>query len=801
MLWYKKVCILLLFHIVTSSFASLSKITSLEDKEEYYQKIINDFVDFIGNQSEVGLFDESTNQNYKDCINNNDTENEINQTNQIYDLIDYSGKDVGDPGFENDCLLNGKNTFFLLSYSLNLAEYLKKQTQDKEVLSFLDKKNFTTGICAFKRCLPFLKDFFDSQKNGKFEKFLKDNYYLINFTTYNSDITKEQLNKESGGGKLAFMIFWWGSVTIFLFRLLCSFIKVIFFSTFKVHVPSDESEQLPEKKKKKKKSNSLKREKTAKTIDDGIFLFSNDNIEPKIIISDKKPYIQRFLNFCDLSYNLKYLSSIKNNYYTDEGLEIFSFFKFITMILLTYNHCIYISIMLPGADYLNESFYTSFFFFMMKFPIFSSSSWIILEAAITSYKLLSFLKKEINSSNNNGVSFWMFALFFMRAVPKMVLTIIVYFFLHIYLKYIQLLMNSGGSSFLYYLDNMQENRFCYSNPFHIFIPFYIQYVDNTMYFTNCFRFANITFNQLYCFIFLLLIVYICFKAKSRILDFCILGGLILNICLTILSCEVFNNAIPFDNYTISEIQGHAVTEKKTHLFINYYLIGSFVGLSYFYYGDMISQNALSLNQDYYPFGFCYSIVTFLDPLKQWIKTVIAIVAFLLMILLSSIYSIVRAIKNIGVTETVILVKFNGFLKFIYYYEKDIFSLLLGVILLIAMVYPKDTAFYNLIKPNIFVIFNRIGFAFFTSANALIYLANSMFNIKLKMTYQNLFFINIGLFLIVTFISIIFTIIFELPLRIFIIKIDNLIRHKEKKVSKIDQIKQEKEFPLLDKKIL
>ena len=175
MLWYKKVCILLLFHIVTSSFASLSKITSLEDKEEYYQKIINDFVDFIGNQSEVGLFDESTNQNYKDCINNNDTENEINQTNQIYDLIDYSGKDVGDPGFENDCLLNGKNTFFLLSYSLNLSEYLKKQTQDKEVLSFLDKKNFTTGICAFKRCLPFLKDFFDSQKNRKFEKFLKDN--------------------------------------------------------------------------------------------------------------------------------------------------------------------------------------------------------------------------------------------------------------------------------------------------------------------------------------------------------------------------------------------------------------------------------------------------------------------------------------------------------------------------------------------------------------------------------------------------------------------------------------------------
>lgn len=800
MLCYKKVCFLLLFDIVTSSIASLSKRASLTSKEEYYNKIINDFVDFLGNHSEEGLFNETYNEKYKDCIQNNTTENQTNQTNQIYDLIEFSGKNLGDPGLENDCLLNGNNTFFLLSYSLNLSEYLKNKPQEKEALRFLDNNNFTTGICAFKRCLPFLEDFFNSTKNSKFETFLKENYYLTYFTTYNVDLAKEKLKKESSGSKLAFMIFWWASTILFFFRLLCSFIKVIFFSTFKVHVPSEEPEQSPDKKKKNKKRNSLRKEKTSKTNDD-IFLFSNDSISQREFISDKKPYSQRFLNFWDLSYNLKYLSSIKNNYYNDEGLEIFSFFKFITMLLLTYNHCMYISIMLPGADYFNQNFYTSFFFFLMKFPAFSSASWIILEAAITSYKLLSFIKKELNSSNNNGISFKMFAIFFMRSIPKMFLTVLVYFFLHIYLKYIQLLMNSGGSSFLYYMNTMQENRFCYTNPFYIFIPFYVEYQDHTMSFSNCFRFANITFNQLYCFILLLLVIYICFKAKSRILDFCILGGLVLNICLIILSCEIFNNDIKFGDYTISEIQGHAVTEKRTHLFINYYLIGTFVGLCYFYYGDMISQNALSLNQDYYPFGFCYSIVSFLDPLKNWIKTVIAIVAFLLMILLSSVYSIARAINNIGVAETVIIVKFNGFLKFIYYYEKDIFSLLFAIILLVAMVYPKDTAFYNLLKPNIFVIFNRIGFAFFTSSNALIYLANSMFSIKLKLTYQNLFFMNIGLFLIVTLISIILTILYELPLRILIIKLDNIIRHKEKQVSKIDQINEEKVFPLLDKKIV
>ena len=114
----------------------------------------------------------------------------------------------------------------------------------------------------------------------------------------------------------------------------------------------------------------------------------------------------------------------------------------------------------------------------------------------------------------------------------------------------------------------------------------------------------------------------------------------------------------------------------------------------------------------------------------------------------------------------------------------------------AMVYPKDSVFASLAKSNVFVIFNRIGTTFFCSSNALIYLANSLFNIKLKLTYQNLFFTNIGLFIFVVVFSIIFTILYEMPFRILIKKFDDAIRKREESQS-INSI-DDKLYPLADR---
>ena len=115
----------------------------------------------------------------------------------------------------------------------------------------------------------------------------------------------------------------------------------------------------------------------------------------------------------------------------------------------------------------------------------------------------------------------------------------------------------------------------------------------------------------------------------------------------------------------------------------------------------------------------------------------------------------------------------------------------------AMVYPKDSVFSGLTKSNVFVIFNRIGTTFFCLSNVLIYLANSLFNIKLKLTYQNLFFTNIGLFIFVVVFSILFTILYEMPFRILIKKFDGAIRRREDSFSDED-VKDDKLFPLTDR---
>ena len=159
--------------------------------------------------------------------------------------------------------------------------------------------------------------------------------------------------------------------------------------------------------------------------------------------------------------------------------------------------------------------------------------------------------------------------------------------------------------------------------------------------------------------------------------------------------------------------------------------------------------------------------------------------------MSGLYTIIRSICY----SDKIIIPSNWFLSFCYYYEKEIFLLLFAVILLMAMVYPKDSVFAGLTKSKVFVIFNRIGTTFFCLSNVLIYLANSLFNIKLKLTYQNLFFTNIGLFIFVVVFSILFTILYELPFRILVKKFDDAIRGREE--SFID-VKDEKLFPLTDR---
>ena len=152
----------MLWNTIFLFYSAISLINSFtQDESKFYDEIINDFYDLVKNNSNPALYAE-TNTFLSDCL---DSEGERKNNNTLYNLINYSGKSFGDPGFENDCKLNGNNTFLLLFYSLDTDELLANQQKERELLEFLNTKNFTTGICVYKKCLPFIKQLLSEEEN------------------------------------------------------------------------------------------------------------------------------------------------------------------------------------------------------------------------------------------------------------------------------------------------------------------------------------------------------------------------------------------------------------------------------------------------------------------------------------------------------------------------------------------------------------------------------------------------------------------------------------------------------------
>ena len=84
-----------------------------------------------------------------------------------------------------------------------------------------------------------------------------------------------------------------------------------------------------------------------------------------------------------------------------------------------------------------------------------------------------------------------------------------------------------------------------------------------------------------------------------------------------------------------------------------------------------------------------------------------------------------------------------------------------------MISSKDSIIRNIASFHIFNFISRIGFSIFSSLDYIIYLCYVFINFQNSMTYQNMLFISIGEFAIIIFICGLVTIIFELPLRMFI----------------------------------
>ena len=112
-----------------------------------------------------------------------------------------------------------------------------------------------------------------------------------------------------------------------------------------------------------------------------------------------------------------------------------------------------------------------------------------------------------------------------------------------------------------------------------------------------------------------------------------------------------------------------------------------------------------------------------------------------------------------------------------YNEKLIFAFFFSLLLLTSLFRDKNGTFNNLMTSKFINPFNRSSFVLFCMCDTVIYISYCLFIFRMSLTYQNLFFLTIGMLIIVSIISFLHTSMYLMPLRLLV---KRLIGNKRKK---------------------
>ena len=691
-----------------------------------------------------------------------------NKTKTILrNIFEYSGEEISDLGNEAECdELNYQYYIFIYSfYNFTSSSFEFNDTEKNELFSLLDNDiNFYTGLCLPKECNGLLQKGFN---NSALETY--SNYSLniksMKYVTKNDKDTIEEKEKRYSSRYTYFLLVGIPIIIYLALQVISAIILELFIKSSEEKIKQVKIE--PEKKETRKRSQSRRTASATKSIpkneNNDDLLFTQTYYNTSISINSditKKGVFYKIINFLSLTTNIKTLSNTKNSLYNEKNLKILSLVKTILLYFLVYNHNWYSTTKYPNKDFFNDKFYKSYWFSTIKITCFSADCFVALDAFTMMFKLMNFMKKY-HFEKSEKLS-WVLFKFFLLSVPKIILFIANFYVLHFFIPNFSNLFDLG-TWHQFYMKTIVNEKECEKNQEFIFIPFYLAYFDfnqqtkNT--FNNCFRFVNVFLNEFYIFIIFLILFYVMNKIQSKLFDKIIALLVILGTILSFLSFK-FGFPIEPKQYNFFMILGQNLTLKLTHLFFNTYMLGAFTGLMYFYYLDVVSNRALTTEQTYIPFSFCFGLMKFFDSFSILMKSIFIIITIFIQILLSLTYNIIRPNSSLSFTV-------EPWMKYLDEYDKQIFLIFFLMMTLLLMISSKDSIIRNIASFHIFNFISRIGFSIFSSLDYIIYLCYVFFNFQNSMTYQNILFISIGEFAIIIFICGLVSIIFELPIRMLI----------------------------------
>ena len=722
----------------------------------------------------------------KYCINEaicTDITNSMEHINSIYKIITDSGKRYNDLGSISNCLSNAT-----LDFNFSVLRIIKDKNTILNSLNpaikFLNMSRFLYGLC--------LPNYWMNLKDSSGKEII---YEILNKTINESDKSKIasielytsvpiSSNKDTSYYIFIFLII---LLILFLLVKIISWFLIVFVFTnkdkYRVSKIYEEENEEDEEEDEKKQVEKIMKNNYELKLKQNVFTKTSYKNIPKNEDSNfnENSKIKKILKKLDISRSLKYLTSKKNKYYDATNLELFYFFRTIAIFFMVYAHNFYNMTKNPVPNIANEDFYKSTSMIVLKFSTFCTVLYIGLEGFEASFKLFSYIKKDIliHKSNYINIRIATILKFLLYMVPSIIVLIFCVFTMGIEVKnymyvaeYLKITVNPILN---YFADDVYKCK-CIMPDFSsiIFQPFSLLYTEysgthvfgNNRGFLNCYKYVNIFYNIGICYILLLIFVYMSIRIKNKIFEIGFISVIILcgAASYILMRISFYPDYNDFKYFSFDFLLGENYSYKYTHLFLCYYFYGAIAGIIYFYYIDVLSRKPLSSFNEYLPFEICFNIVKFIDSLSFKYQLISSIISFAIITILSTWFWI--KIKFFGSPLSFDIT--NEIYKYLDLYEKQIFLICALIIILILLFHTGSyKGFKTFYSNSAFVFIGRSSHFMLCTMDFIISMFYCLYNIVIYFDFMSTLIYTIGQFSLCMFINVIFNILVEQPVKIWI----------------------------------
>ena len=761
-------------------------------------------------------------------------EKNIPQSSRKYPwIIDVMGKGLNDLGDEVECTKYLSNTTYILAELLSF-NYI--YPDEEKLVNFLEIKNYTFGICLMENC-----------KNS-FEKYLIKVLQFVNTVSNktNDDLNENIVhyfdinNKPQSEYKKNIIIIFFIYIAI---KLLIGYARLIILPKgYDKHVAENLQKHGKLENIDLEENTSFFQKDTKNEILMNLINEESDTKEynPKYDLSAYYSIKLKITQFFDLFNDINLLSTKRNRYFNDNGLEIIVFMRAIVIYFLIFSGTFYTLVSIPSIEIFNKTFFNSLLIFFYKISINSLTCWTVLEAAYTIYKLMYFIKAKryeyyVNNKRYSDIKLVIiYGKFILLFIPKICIFFLIYYFYYYKPEDFTALIKAE-KIFNYIIKKVfQKGINVENNPVSLlFSSFFSRNIND---YNNLYEFIYLYFNILVCTLLFMILIFFSFLFRSKIFEIIII---LLNlVCFFGSIFLIYDDKVYPKNdnekleYKYYHLVGQQYSTKVSYCLLGFYHLGVILGFLCFHYdnnkynfnlnqneivnyeqmnkldksqtnyndenvndNDNESDYKMEINdtsgirtksgstyskKSFREFNINYYPLSFLNNFLSWLNNIgdtIKIIIILICIIFIIALSLAFQLY-INITDPNFEIEFSYTLKIYFLFEKHLFIIFFFIINVILLTLPKNGFLKSLINSNFIIAISRTGFTITCLNYFSHYFSYCFFFIKVKYHIPTFILISIGNYLIIFILCFLFNIVFELPLRIII---KQLLRINKKKL--------------------